>query len=122
MAALVAQVVIDRARVLLKDNPVDSLNRRWSDEELMRWINDGHREIITRRSDMYSVSDEEYTGTSIPPLSDIAVGGDLKIHSANVHILLDYIMSRAFGKDSEEGDVLLAKSYTDNFEKKMVTV
>lgn len=48
--ALTAQNVIDRARDILQD----TASVRWSDAELLRWLNDGRREMVTVRPDIYA--------------------------------------------------------------------
>jgi hypothetical protein len=48
---LTAQAVIDRANDLI----LDATNTRWSAVELLRWLNDGRRELVTTRPDLYAV-------------------------------------------------------------------
>jgi hypothetical protein len=51
MSVTGAQVVA-KARILL----VDPSGVRWSDSELLGWVNDGQREIVTLRGDAYIVA------------------------------------------------------------------
>jgi hypothetical protein len=48
---LTAQAVIDRANDLI----LDATNTRWSAAELLRWLNDGRREMAITRPDLYAV-------------------------------------------------------------------
>jgi len=120
MALVTAQTIIDRARVVLKDAPADTSVRRWTDTELMRWLNDGYKEMVSLRPNLYCNADEtEYTTIPIPAIADISIGDDLRIHSSHAHVLLLYVAGNALGKDAEEGDAALAKANMDNFYAKM---
>lgn len=50
--AITAQDVVDRAVDIIKD----ATNVRWPTIELMRWLNDGRREVAAIRPELYAVS------------------------------------------------------------------
>ena len=51
MATITAQAIIDKAQTLLQD----TTEVRWSETELLGWLNDGQREIAIMRPDLFSV-------------------------------------------------------------------
>lgn len=53
MGAITAQTIINRARVILQDP--DKV--RWTDDELLGWLNDAQREICVYKPDAYVVSE-----------------------------------------------------------------
>ncbi len=42
--ALTASEIIDRARIMLRDTATDTTRQRYSDSQLLAWVNDGQRE------------------------------------------------------------------------------
>lgn len=51
MGTITAQVIIDKAQLVLQD----SAAVRWTEAELLGWLNDGQREIVALRPDARSV-------------------------------------------------------------------
>lgn len=49
MPTVVAQTILDRAEVIIQD----TTNIRWPVSELLGWLSDGQREIVSRRPDAY---------------------------------------------------------------------
>lgn len=50
MSTITAQAIIDKAQIILQDTTAV----RWSESELLGWLNDGQREIVALRPDAYS--------------------------------------------------------------------
>lgn len=51
MATITAQAIIDKAQMILQD----TTEVRWTESELLGWLNDGQREIAIMRPDLFSV-------------------------------------------------------------------
>jgi hypothetical protein len=55
---ITAQEVIDRARQLINDVASSFVSGlRWSDAELLQWLTDGQREIVTLEPEANAVTD-----------------------------------------------------------------
>lgn len=112
-----ASVVIDRARRLAEDiGP----HYRWLPVEIIAWINEAQSEIARRRPDLLILSDsqplpvempdEVVDGTSTMGVSDAAVAG-----------VVDYVLSRMFGKRAAFGDSSRSLYHAQRFENLLVT-
>lgn len=52
MGSIVAQTLIDKAQIVIQDTTAV----RWTENELLGWLNDGQREIVLHRPDAYTKS------------------------------------------------------------------
>lgn len=52
MGSIVAQTLIDKAQIVIQDTTAV----RWTETELLGWLNDGQREIVLHRPDAYTKS------------------------------------------------------------------
>lgn len=50
MATITAQSIIDRAAIIIQDET----GTRWPSDELLKWLNDGQREIVMLKPDSYA--------------------------------------------------------------------
>ena len=66
MAVITAQIVIDKAEIILQD----TTNVRWASTELLGWLNDGQRAVVALKPDAYPQNENmiliEGTKQSIP--------------------------------------------------------
>lgn len=75
--AITAQTILDRARIQLID---EGVTKRWSDSELLKWLSDGQRTIV-------SISPGNSSITSTIPM----VSGTQQTIPSNGHMLLSII-------------------------------
>jgi len=52
MPTIAGSTILDRASIILQD----TTNIRWPEDELLKWLNDGQREIVLRKPDSYAKS------------------------------------------------------------------
>ena len=52
MPTIAGSTILDRASIILQD----TTNIRWPEDELLKWLNDGQREIVLRKPDAYAKS------------------------------------------------------------------
>lgn len=92
--------IVDRVQKQL----IDPNGVRWLVlTELIPWLNDGQREIAHRRPD--SLFADSVPKSAIPP--DVtALTDKLSISEQYRSCLVDYVLFRAFGKDSEDNESL----------------
>ena len=66
MAVITAQIIIDKAEIILQD----TTNVRWPETELLGWLNDGQREVVLQKPDAYTKNEAvvliEGTKQSVP--------------------------------------------------------
>lgn len=51
MGTLTGQSIVDKARDVLQDTAAADGERRWQDAELLRWLNEGQRQVAIQRPD-----------------------------------------------------------------------
>lgn len=90
---MTAQEVIDLARVPLNDTDKD----RYTDTDLLRFLNAGLRLLQRSRADLFIGS----LGTSLPAL---ALGDSLPTPDHVDQSLADYVTARAMTVDTEDGE------------------
>lgn len=95
---MLASEVIDRARDLLGDP--DTGSSRWTDADLVRWLNDGQRKLVSLRPDvLLSAIGTLATVTDVSATTDtMTVGTDWR------EALADYVCYRAFARDAANAD------------------
>lgn len=88
------QDVMDRARADLNDNHATDAKRRTPDAKLLLFANDGVREAISIRPDLWLSS---YS----TPYADLAAGGTFPFDDYLVHAVANYCVFRAERKDDQ---------------------
>lgn len=119
ITASTAQSIINRARYVLKDQVEGAL--RWTDTEVCLFIQDGQREIIRRRPELYLTSDGAQSDTAlIPDPGAVEVGTTLHLHPSFDGAILDYVLARCFAKDAGDNDNKARSQYhLEQFELRM---
>lgn len=115
MAAVTAQYVVTMVRILIHDSVA---TYRYPDTDLLLWVTEGQREIISMRPDAYVNSSGAQVSTiPIPDPGEVsAVGTSLHVSQAFIGALVDYVCYRAMLNDSESaGNAALASNYLQNF-------
>jgi hypothetical protein len=84
----------------VQDVLIDTSGTRWADAQMLRWINDGQREIHRYRPDAI------YTATQVvvadAPDDAAALADTLDIRDAFLSTMVDYVLYRCFSVDSED--------------------
>lgn len=99
--------IINQVRYKLKDIVTGAY--KWSDTELVSYVDDGQREIFKRRPDSI-MSGTSLTAT-YATTTVTGTGTTLDINDQFRQLLVDYVLSRALDKSSPEQ----AKIYNQRF-------
>lgn len=119
---MIANDVISRVRSNLQDSEVGNL--RWSDTELLNYLNDGIRELKSRRPDLcYDGATGEF-----PDFTDLSLGGGgalpttvLKVDEMARALLVNYVSYRAFLRDgADEYNAKRASEFVTLYEKGLI--
>lgn len=92
---MTANDIITRARETLFDTTEPY---RWSNEEFLRWLTDGLRELWVRRPDAFYVT----AIVTTPPAAVTLTAASVPALDAFTQPLADYLCFRAFMRDSDD--------------------
>ena len=117
---MIANDSIAQARINLHDETVASY--RWTNQELLDYLNDGIRDLRSRRPDLIIGSDLEITSFASLPL-----GGGGALPTTVIYIddlmrnaLASYISFRALSRDTEdEGNVKRAADFLNQYTREI---
>ena len=96
--AFVGTEVVTRVRDLLQDE--DAAAYRWSDAELLLWLNDSLQELVSRRPD-------SVTAAAVPEVTDLtAISDTMPVVVRWRSPLVDFVLTRCLQRDGDDANNL----------------
>ena len=118
---MTAEDIIDRARYALRDVVADAY--QWTDNEMFDWLEDGQREILRARPDMY-ITDAglQHDGVATPDPGTVTATGDaINITPVGCPLLVQYVMAQCLAKDTAAGSMPLSVGHMQMFRERLRT-